>query len=78
MTFSMLNKIIKDNDIPDSVRLMSDSGWECDATDMCGVFYNKSKNIMIFVQEEESYGDADDYSVLDGWEFIYPKNEVSV
>lgn len=50
MTFETLNKIINKYNIPKNVRLMSDSGWECDATDMDGVFYNKDKNIIIFTQ----------------------------
>ena len=31
MTFDILQKIIKENNIPSNVHLTSDSGWECDA-----------------------------------------------
>ena len=29
---------------------MSDSGWECDATHMDGIWYNPEKNIVVFTQ----------------------------
>lgn len=38
MTFDILQKIIKENNIPSNVHLTSDSGWECDATEMNGVY----------------------------------------
>jgi len=50
MTFNELLKIIKDNNIPEDVTLMSDSGWECGETDMDGVYYNDALNIIIFTQ----------------------------
>ena len=34
MTFELLCKIIEENNIPKNVKLLSDSGWECSATDM--------------------------------------------
>lgn len=43
MTFDILQKIIKENNIPSNVHLTSDSGWECDATEMNGVYYNEAK-----------------------------------
>lgn len=70
MTFATLKKIIADNDIPDDVHFMSDSGWECSATDMDGVYYNKRENTIVFTQEEQP--DYDYYSQSDEWELIYP------
>lgn len=55
MTFDILQKIIKDNNIPSNVHLMSDSGWECDATEMDGVYYNESKNEIVFTQYPYEY-----------------------
>ena len=70
MTFATLKKIIADNDIPDNVHLMSDSGWECSVTEMDAVYYNKSKNTIVFTQEEaQTY---EHYSVSDEWKLIYP------
>jgi hypothetical protein len=59
MTFAKLNKIIEENHIPHDVKLMSDSGWECGATDMDGVFYNREKNEIVFTQSTMRY-DYDD------------------
>lgn len=50
MTFKLLQKIIADNNIPEDVHLMSDSGWECDATDIGGIYYNEIFNLIIFTQ----------------------------
>lgn len=50
MTFEKLNELIVKYNIPSSVKLMSDSGWECDATDMDGIYYNKEQNILVFTQ----------------------------
>lgn len=52
MTFEKLQKIIKENNIPSNVILMSDSGWECWESDMDGVFYNKKSNKIIFTQKQ--------------------------
>lgn len=51
MTFGELKRIFKQNNIPDSAKLMSDSGWECDATDMNGIFFNRAQNIVVFTQD---------------------------
>jgi hypothetical protein len=55
MTFKELEDIMIKNNIPKNVKLMSDSGWECCATDMNGVFYRKKKNEIVFTQEPRHY-----------------------
>lgn len=50
MTKELLLKILSDKSIPSDARIMSDSGWEGDATDMDGVFYNREKNELVFTQ----------------------------
>lgn len=55
MTFDILQKIIKKNNIPLNVHLVSDSGWECDATEMNGVYYNKAENKIVFTQKISEY-----------------------
>ncbi len=58
MTVKELKQILTANNIPEDARLMSDSGWECGATDMDGVYYNPKENIVVFTQEYEyNYGD---------------------
>jgi len=55
MTFEKLEKIIKKNKIPKNVLLQSDSGWECNETEMNGVYYNKTQNRIIFTQYFSEY-----------------------
>lgn len=50
MTFELLEKIIDDNNIPHDVTLRSNSGWECDPTEMDGVWYRKKDNLIHFTQ----------------------------
>ncbi|MEE1101317.1 MAG: hypothetical protein U0K86_07530 [Agathobacter sp.] len=61
MTFEKLTELINKNNIPDNVRLESDSGWECNATNMDGVYYNKTENVIVFTQ---GFGD-ENYCELD-------------
>ena len=46
----MLKEIIDKNNIPDNVLLLSHSGWECNATDMDGIWYCKDKNVIVITQ----------------------------
>lgn len=55
MTYEELTNIIKKNNIPKNVKLMSDSGWECCETDMDGVYYDNISNILIFKQDISQY-----------------------
>ena len=57
MTFAELNKIIEENHISHDVKLMSDSGWECGASDMDGVYYNREKNEIVFTQYTQTKED---------------------
>lgn len=58
MTFVELMKLLSENNVPVDVHFMSDSGWECSATEMDGVYYNKGENIIVFTQ---GYGNYDEY-----------------
>lgn len=53
MTFKLLKKIVKENEIPEDATLFSDSGWECGSTEMNGVFYSAEVNAIIFTQTGE-------------------------
>lgn len=70
MTVGELFNIFKQNDIPNDAVIMSDSGWECCATDTDGVYYNKLKNIVVLTQEISKY---DDY--YESREWIVCKSE---
>lgn len=52
MTLKLLQRIALDNNIPDDVTIMSDSGWECNATNIRGVFCNRKEKIIVFTQDE--------------------------
>ena len=54
MTFERLLDLIQKNNIPMYARLESNSGWECGPTEMDGVYYNKSENIIVFDQGIEA------------------------
>jgi hypothetical protein len=51
MTFAILKKIIEKHNIQEDVELLSDSGWECSATEMDGVWYNAKLNVIEFTQD---------------------------
>ena len=59
MTIGELKELIKEHNIPDDTLMLSDSGWECDATDMDGVYYNAEKKILIFTQQCSEFEDWD-------------------
>jgi hypothetical protein len=65
LTFEELTYLINKYKIPHNVRLLSDSGWECSATDMCGVYYNKQRNIIVFTQEFNEF--EKNYTQEYGW-----------
>ena len=67
MKLNNLLKLINKHDINDNVLLRSDSGWECDATDMDGVYYNRKLNVIVFTQyisENDSYFNELDWEML--------------
>lgn len=61
MKLKELYEIIKKNSIPEDAILQSDSGWECCATDMDGIYYNKKENIIVFTQKFDEF-DKDYYN----------------
>ena len=67
MTFKKLKEIIKKNNIPEDVHLLSDSGWEFDASEMNGIFYNKNRNEIVFVQ----YAPFSKYLKKEEYELLY-------
>ena len=67
MKLNKLLKLINKHNIPDDVLLQSDSGWECDATNMDGVCYNKKLNVIVFTQ---SVNVSDYYFINSDWEIL--------
>lgn len=51
MTLKNFISLTKKYNIPDDALIMSDSGWECCATDCAGVFYSKKFNKIVLTQK---------------------------
>ena len=67
MKLNTLLELINKHNIPDDALLQSDSGWECGATDMDGVYYNRKLNVIVFTQyisENDSYFNELDWEIL--------------
>ena len=67
MKLNTLLKLINKHNTPDDALLQSDSGWECDATDIDGVYYNRKLNVIVFTQyisENDSYFNELDWEML--------------
>ena len=70
MTMELLCRIIEENNIPKDVHFISNSEWECDATEMDGLHYNRESNTIVFTQD----GYNRDYEKSDKWEILYTPN----
>lgn len=67
MKLNKLLELINKHNIPADVLLQSDSDWECDATNMDGVCYNKKLNVIVFTQ---SVNVSDYYFINSDWEIL--------
>jgi hypothetical protein len=47
--------VLKKYNIPEDVKILSNSGWECGATDIEAIYYNKEKNSITLVQGDTMY-----------------------
>lgn len=39
-------EVLKKHNIPEDVKILSDSGWECGATDIEAIYYNKKRTLL--------------------------------
>lgn len=62
-TYKELMKLFEANQIPEDTRIMSYTGWECDATEINGAVWNPEAGIVILFQE----------TAPDGWKEIVEK-----
>lgn len=69
MTFKELENLITTNAIPEDVKLLSDSGWECSETEMDGIWYNRELNTIVFTQGD--YMNCDSWFDKDGWVMLH-------
>ena len=73
MTIGEFKKIIEKFNIPEDVTMLSDSGWECSATDMDGIWYNESDKEIVFTQCGDKYEDR--YFDKPEWVLLHSKEE---
>lgn len=52
--------------LPAECRITSDSGWECDETDICEVWYSATENEARLTQDH--YDDTQGYCLIWRWE----------
>jgi hypothetical protein len=80
MNFKILSALIAKYNIPKDVKFLSDSGWECDPTDMGKVYFCEKENTLIFTQSD---GYKEDCSAHKYWKdpdyrLIYDERRVRV
>lgn len=63
MKFYELVELFDKFGVSEDVKLKSDSGWECGATEMNGIFYNEKENLVVFTQTSDA--SDDEYSGQD-------------
>ena len=81
MTLKKLNDICKRYGVPDDVKLLDDSGWECGDTEMDGVFWNEERNEIVFTQDASkeyksggrNYYSSSEYREEWGWKELNPR-----
>ena len=73
MTVKEFNKIVQDNNIPDDITMMSDSGWECCESDMDGVYYNEENKLIIFTQNGDMF--ESNWYGKEGWKLLHSSDE---
>ena len=69
MTMEILERVIKENNIPKDVHFMSDSGWECGPTEMDGIIYSRQSNTIIFTQDD--WPERGVNEEFEDWKLIY-------
>ena len=50
LTVGDFNNIINKCGIPSDCVILTDSGWECDPTEVIAVFYNETEKVVVFTQ----------------------------
>ena len=59
--------IFINNQIDNNAVIMTDSGWECDETEVNMVYYNAKTNVIMLTRKYgnyETYEDSDDWKLL--------------
>ena len=67
LTIGVLIDIFINNQIDSNAAIMTDSGWECDETEVDMVYYNSKTNVVMLTRKYgnyEAYEDSDDWKLL--------------
>lgn len=68
ITVGNLMGLITANNIDEHATVMTDSGWECDETEVDMIFYNPKTKVLMFTRE---YGNALVYEESDDWKLLW-------
>lgn len=61
--------------VPSDAAIMTDSGWECDATEVNLVYYNAKTKVLMLTRE---YGNYEQYADSDDWKLLWKHPEVKL
>lgn len=67
ITVGVLIELLTSNGIDPKAAIMTDSGWECDETEVDAIYYNSKTNVLMLTRElgnEYVYADCDDWELL--------------
>lgn len=66
MNVNILISFLIRNDIPLDAEIMTDSGWECDATEVDMIYYNSKTNVVVLTRncQRHNYRDNNDWTLL--------------
>lgn len=60
--------IFINNQIDNDAVIMTDSGWECDATEVNMIYYNAKTNVIMLTRK---YGNYDTYDDSEDWKLLW-------
>lgn len=67
ITVGVLIELLISNGIDSKAAIMTDSGWECDETEVDAIYYNPKTNVLMLTRKfgnEQAYADCDDWELL--------------
>lgn len=67
ITVGVLIELLISNGIDSKAAIMTDSGWECDETEVDAIYYNPKPNVLMLTRKfgnEQAYADCDDWELL--------------
>ena len=71
MTIGMLNRIIENFHLPPDTEIQTDSGWECDPTEVDMVYYNSKTKVLMLTRR---CGNCKAYEEDSDWKLLLKLN----